>query len=157
MRKITVERFESDDLGTFGLWTSDSGLQVYTGELPWRADFVEIKNRSCIRPVVAVLTWGDSPKHGACYRFPDLPGDRTDVELHAANWMGDLLKGYACQLEGCLAVGRAVMTVAFPDRPGYGQKGLSSSKDALAAVIADLARKPFELTLRWKDGVFPEV
>lgn len=156
MRRVLVERFESDDLGTYSLVSTDSGFQCYGGELPWRADFVEVRGRSCVRPFVGILTWGDSPKHGQCYHFPSpLPGGRTDVEVHAANWMGDAMKGLACQLEGCLALGRAVMNVGFPDRPGFGQKGLSSSKDALDAFVADLARKPFELTLKWKDGFFP--
>lgn len=156
MRDVIVDRFESDTLGTFGLWTSDSGFQCYTGELSWRANLVEVRGRSCIRPFIGVLNWADSPKHGPCYHFPSpLPGGRTDVELHSANWMGDASLGLACQLEGCMAVGRAVMNVAFPDRPGFGQKGLSSSKDALDALVADLARKPFRLTLRWKEGVFP--
>lgn len=157
MRRVLVERFESDDLGTYSLVSTDSGFQCYGGELPWRADLVEIKGRSCLRPMVGICSWGDSPKHGCCYHLPTpLPGDRTDVEIHAANWMGDLDKGYACQLEGCLALGRAVMNVAFPNKPGYGQKGLSSSRDALEAFEADLGRKSFELTIRWKEGVFPE-
>lgn len=153
MRKVKLERYETDDLGTFGVMTTDSGLQLYSGELPWRDNLPQI---SCVSPRVFTVTWGQSPKHGWCYHLEDI-AERENCEIHAANWMGDALKGYACQLEGCVALGRAVMAVAFPDRPGYGQKGLSSSRDALTAFEADLAHKAFELTITWKPGYIPGV
>lgn len=151
MRKVKLTRSESDAFGTFGIITTDSGLQLYSGELPWRENLPSL---SCISPRVYSVTWGSSPKHGECYHLADL-AERSAVEIHAANFMGDKIKGYECQLEGCIALGRAIMTVAIPDRPGYGQKGLSSSHNALTAFENDLGHKDFELTVEWQQGVMP--
>lgn len=145
-RKVTIERTETDDEGTFGLLTTDTGWQCYTGELPWRDNE---QGKSCIPAGTYPAVWRPSPKHGECYGVESVPG-RTDIEIHSANWMGDQDKGKKCQLAGCIAPGRAIDTLV-------GQKATISSRDALAGLVEDLGKEPFILTIKWREGVGPVV
>ena len=61
MRRVYIRRTETDDEGTFGVLTTDSGFQVYTGELPWRWN---IPGKSCIPPGEYECIWTEKPKHG---------------------------------------------------------------------------------------------
>lgn len=142
MRKATLLRTETDDLGTFGLLTTDSGFQCYIGELPWRDN---LKEKSCIPAGTYKCVWQKSPKHGMCYELEKVK-DRTDVQIHSANWVGDAGKELRSQVLGCLAPGRAIGEI-------MGQKAVMSSKDALAGLEDDLDRETFELTISWKEGV----
>jgi hypothetical protein len=145
-RFAVLTRTETDDSGTFGTLTTDNGFFCYTGELPWREN---ASGRSCIPAGVYRAVWATSPRHGECYHLQKVEG-RTDIEIHSANWMGDEAKGLKCQLLGCIAPGRAIMDIV-------GQKGVSSSKEALAFLVADLEKEPFLLTINWKDGVRKDV
>lgn len=136
MRTATLTRNETGDEGTFGILVTDLGFTCFTGELPWRENAT---GTSCILPGTYVCQWLPSPAHGMCYHVEDVPG-RADVEIHAANWMGDRSKGYQCELRGCIAPGESV---GFP----AGQKGLEESGDALKALIAHFNEEPFELTI----------
>lgn len=142
MKSATLTRTETGDAGTFGTLVTESGFQCYTGELPWRGNE---SGKSCIPEGVYTCARANSPKHGPCYYVTEVP-KRSDIEIHSANWMGDESKGLKCQLLGCIAPGRAIMDIA-------GQKGVSSSKDALASLEADLEKEPFTLTIVWADGV----
>lgn len=180
MKQGTLGRIaaESGDEGTFGLLTVGP-LSVYLGELPWRDDKHDL---SCLppapgaAPVVYLLKYLWSQAHGKKnYRFVGMrqadgswgamPDGRTAVEMHSANLMGDILKGFGAQLEGCGAPGRAIVsflqgsefmsfTAASPTRLvavklAREQKGVASSGDALAAFEAELAGEDLELTVSW--------
>lgn len=181
MRTGTLVRIreESGDQGTFGKLTVGM-LELYTGELPWREDK---KDLSCLPPADAAtqpctyrLSYIWSQAHGKKnYRFVALklsdgswgtiPDNRTAAEAHAANVMGDILKGFAAQLEGCVALGRAIVTFhqgdAFrsftADSPetlvpvllSQDQKGVSSSVDAVDAFEKELMGEDLELTISW--------
>lgn len=139
MRKVTVERTETGDEGTFGTLHTDSGFECYTLELP---DKDNAPGKSCIPSGQYRCEKRVSPKHGPCYYVLNVPG-RSDIEIHSANWAGDEEKGFKCQLLGCLAPGRAIGELA-------GQKAVLSSRDALAGFESDLSGEAFILTIGWE-------
>ncbi len=133
MRKATLTRTETGPDGTFGLLATDSGFSCYIVERP------AVGDHPCIQAGTYKFKWRkDSPSHGECYEAEFVP-DRTNIQIHAANW--------ADQLLGCLAPGRAIMDVQRPDKTM--RVGVTSSKDALAALEADLGKDPFVLTISW--------
>lgn len=136
MRTAILTRNTTGDEGTFGTLVTDSGFTCRTGELPWRDNAT---GTSCVPPGVYRVEWLPSPKFGLCYHVEDVPG-RSDVEIHAANWMGDASKGYQCELRGCIAVGEAVGITA-------GQAALESSQEALVKLLTDLNGDSFTLTI----------
>ncbi len=136
MRKVTLTREDTSDDGTFGDLTTDSGYACRSGELPWRDNAV---GKSCIPSGIYSVSWRLSPKHGLCYHVDGVPG-RTDIEIHAANFMGDASLGLSCDLLGCIATGLTTGVL-------FGQRGILDSKLALSELISDLALEPFELTI----------
>lgn len=136
MRKATLTRSPSTDEGTFGRLVADSGFFCFTGELPWRANAT---GTSCIPPGKYTCSWRYSPKHGDCYHVDGVPG-RTDIEIHAANFVGDAARGLRCQLLGCIAPGTGIGQLD-------GQRAIVSSKIALLALETEFKREPFELTI----------
>lgn len=141
LRKARLTRIETSDEGTFGIFKTDT-FECYTVELPWRGNAI---GASCIPAGSYKFVWSKSPKHGECYEAEKVEG-RTDIQIHSANWAGDVTKGFKSQLQGCIAPGRAIMSVA-------GQKGVSSSRDALAGLVLDLEKEPFLLTVSWSEGL----
>lgn len=144
MKTATLTRGPSTDEGTFGTLVTDSGFTVKTGELPWRDNKTGI---SCIPEGLYLVTWRNSPSKGMCYHVESVPG-RTDVEIHAANWMGDKNlvnpntdRKYLCELLGCIAPG-----VDFGQMTG--QKALVFSKNALISLERNLNQESFRLTIK---------
>lgn len=78
----------------------------------------------------------DSPAHGQVYEAELVPG-RTNIQIHSANW--------AFQLLGCIALGRSIQDIALS--VGGKQRGVTSSKDAIAGFVADMGKLPFELEI----------
>ncbi len=138
MIKVTITRTESDDSGTFGKLSTDSGFECYTGELPNRDNAANV---SCIPAGVYQSAMRTSAKHGKCYGIEGVP-NRTDVEIHAGNFCGDTSKGLKTDVLGCVILGRAIGEIG-------NQKALLSSKDALQAFQNDLAGEAFTLTIGW--------
>jgi len=138
MRSASLTRMDTSDQGTFGRLVTDSGLVVFSGELPWRENLPEV---SCIPAGLYLCTWRQSTRHGDCYHVEGVPG-RAGVEIHAANFMGDRTKGLRCELLGCIAPGTSVGTLT-------GQRALVASRQALLALEGELEREPFELTIAW--------
>ena len=136
MRKVTICRTESDQNGTFGTLTTDSGFSCYTGELPNKNNAPDI---SCIPAGTYQCALRPSVKHGTCYGVDDVP-NRTDVEIHAGNFCGDVSAGLKTDVLGCIILGRAIGEIG-------NQKALLSSKDALQAFMADLNGEAFTLTI----------
>ena len=146
MKRAILTRFRTDDEGTFGEIVTDSGFKCFTGELPWRGNR---KGQSCIAAGLYLAKWEHSPKHGMCYELQDVPG-RTDIQLHSANFVGDNSKGKKSQLLGCISPGRQIGLLE-------GQRAVLSSKDALKSLEDALGRETFSLTIKWADGLRPEV
>ena len=116
MQRLVIDRDKSLDVGTFGdaRFLSDprgdgENRELlgswHSLELPWRGNEPD---RSCIPPGVYLAKAAYSPKFKrVVYHLQDVPG-RTSVEMHAANWAGDIEKGYKSDLEGCSEIGMGV-------------------------------------------------
>lgn len=140
MRKATLVRTETGPEGTFGLLSTDSGFSCYIVERPWLDNK---QGESCIPAGLYRFRWRkDSPLHGEVYEAEKVL-DRTNIQIHSANW--------ADQLLGCLAPGRAIMDIKRPD--GEIRKGVTSSRDATAGLVADLGKAQFDLAISWAPGV----
>ena len=150
MRKVLIVRERSLDAGTFGkLTVEDSQFQCVTGELPWRDN---IREKSCIPPGVYSAGWRNSPKHGLCYHVDGVPG-RDHIQIHSANLMGDVEKGFVSQLLGCIAPGLAVKEFPAKVHPAgdKAQRGVTASAITLQALVKELEQEPFELTIKGAD------
>lgn len=169
---------ESGDAGTFAKVVVGA-LEIYLGELPWRDGQ---HNVSCLRPApteppityLLKYIWSEAHKKKN-YRFvgvlnPDgsvgpMPDGRVAAEIHAANLMGDIAKGFASQVEGCGGPGRAIVTFKKGDsfhafnacsptklqaiELTQDQKGVASSGDALAAFEKECGGADLALTVSW--------
>ena len=160
MRTATLTRDkESTPYGQFGILETDSGLRLHTGELGYHGNQSDI---SCILPGTYKVTWTWSEKHKSnLYHLMNVPG-RNNIEIHSANFMGDKEQGYASQLLGCVAPGKAV--VMFKAGTKYSQHeaplardqyGLTSSHDALEDLHRDMrdeAGRQVEFEICVKNG-----
>lgn len=67
------------------------------------------------------------------------------IEIHSANWMGDVTLRYFNQLEGCIALGKSKGMLA-PE--GYmAQMAILQSKQAIAEFEENMNQEDFELTI----------
>ena len=135
--RVTIERSDSGDQGTFGRLYAPVGFRRYTGELPDRGN---ASNVSCILLGTYRVEWTYSP---AFRRFMYVllgTAPRSGIREHSANLMGDKAKGYRAQLNGCIALG---------ERLGWmeGQKALLLSAPAVREFEAHMQQKPFELEI----------
>lgn len=142
MRLVTIARYASGVHGTFGRLTADpsetnpDGLTLFSGELPWRNN---LPNVSCIPSGFYDVVWALSPAHGWCYHVIKVP-ERTDVEIHKANFCGDVSRGFRSDLKGCITLGTAV-------GPMNGQTAVLSSWQAFRLFYADLKQEDFRLQI----------
>jgi hypothetical protein len=136
MKKVLLTRTETGDFGTFGSLLTDNGFYCRSGELPWRDNQ---SNFSCIPAGVYTCTWRLSAGHGYCYHVEGVTG-RCGIEIHAANFMGDVSKGLKCELLGCIAPGFSVGDID-------GQRAVLASRKALTRLEDALDRLAFELTI----------
>ena len=136
MLTMTLTRKETGPEGTFGLLESEA-LEMQTGELPWESNQV---GESCIPVGSYFCKPHRSPQHGRCYWLQGVPG-RTEILIHAANWMGDTDSGWRSDLLGCIAVGF--------DRgeDAHGQEMILKSRKALNKLIEYTEFKPFMLDI----------
>lgn len=94
---MRLERQPSTPNGTFGEWFLDDGSHLcFTVELPWLDNEPD---KSCIPCGTWEFNKYISPKHGNVWRAHGIP-DRSEIEVHPANW--------ARQLLGCIAPGDAI-------------------------------------------------
>jgi hypothetical protein len=136
MRIAILARNPSSIEGTFGVLLLDDHTSFSTGELPWKNNESKV---SCIPPGTYTCKIIQSPKHGKCYQIMNVP-DRDMIEIHSANYMGDVSLGKHSQLLGCLALGKSIGMLD-------GQMALLSSKVAIAEFEANLKDEDFELTI----------
>jgi hypothetical protein len=112
------------------------GWQCYSGELPERSNRPGI---SCIPAGTYTALWQLSPTHGWCYHLQAVP-NRSDIEIHSANWMGDESMGYKRQLRGCIALG-----LGFGELDG--QRAILSSRAAINEFHVKMAGEDLLLTI----------
>lgn len=134
-RQVTIDSFETSDQGTFSTLKTGAGFECYIGELPWRNNE---RGFSCIPSGIYECAIVDSPKFGKVYGVK-VPG-RDNILIHSGNFAGDQTKKFKTDIEGCLLPGRSVGELA-------GQKVVTSSKDALRALMAELDGEDFILTV----------
>lgn len=142
MRKATIYRTPSTDQGTFGRLVLDDGSEWHTAELPWRDNHHGL---SCVPPGIYLFKKVDSPKHGPCYMGVDIPG-RSAIEIHAANYAGDVTKGYRSDLLGCIALGTEVGPLEIPG-PLHHQMCVLRSRVAIEAFEKNTGLEDLELTI----------
>ena len=134
---VVIERAETGDQGTFGRLYAPGGFRRYTGELPERGN---APNVSRILAGKYRAEWTYSPRFRRFMYILLGTAPRTGIRAHSANFMGDDMKGYRRQLNGCLALG---------ERLGWmgGQKALLLSAPAVREFEMTMQRQPFELEL----------
>jgi hypothetical protein len=135
MEVILSRRHYSDTQVTGDIFVfSDDGIPIgcfVTLELPWKNNE---KRVSCIEPFVYMLHPHNSPKFGKCLWVKAkngaeiLPGGRSEILIHAAN--------FSRQLLGCIAPG-----LILTDIDGDGNRDVKYSRNAVTA-LCDLITKP---------------
>lgn len=141
MIRAILTRTDSSDQGTFGTLrvpTAQGELVLRSGELPWRQNR---RSGSCIPAGTYRCLWTTSAKFPAgTYELQAVP-NRDGIRIHSANLMGDATKGYAAQVEGCIALG---------DRLGElgDQAAVLNSRTAVQRFETLMGRQPFDLELR---------
>ena len=149
MRTATLVRNVGDDdsQGTFGTMTLDDGSNWHSLELPWRDND---HGTSCIPTGTYLCQTINSPKHGnPTYQVKAVPG-RGMIEIHSANFAGEVSGGWESQLLGCIALGKTVGEM--DNTSGNQQLAVLSSKVAIAEFYANLNSEDFTLTISNKNG-----
>lgn len=91
--QITLNRFRSDDQGTFGMLTQDGATLCFTCELPWKDNEAEI---SCIPPGSYSCSAYSSQNHPNVWTIENVP-NRSGILIHNGNTENDS--------KGCIIVG----------------------------------------------------
>lgn len=155
---IYAWRAAPTDDGTFSDVSlgSSMSLKLKLAELPWKNN---LPNVSCIPEGDWDLLCLFSPKHQKnLWHVMGVPG-RNAIELHSANFAGDVSKGKISQVLGCGALGMTVEkflagTTYSKDAPPLpaDQMGVTSSEAALALFMDALKISPMHrLHTRWVD------
>lgn len=141
---MILARKKTGPEGTFGILESEA-LLMQTGELPW---YNNQRNISCI-PVGRYLCKAHiSPRHGKCFWLQDVLG-RSEILIHAANWMGDVSKGFKSNLEGCIAPGMKLAR----DVGENDQDMIQQSRIAMDRLIEYTEFKDFYVTIIDETGI----
>jgi len=112
---VRLLRGPSTDQGTFGRLLFGPHA-LHTVELPWRNNARQL---SCIPPGTYRCAIVNSPKFGRVYGVQAVPG-RSHILIHAANLGGDVDKGWATHLQGCIAPADKLGAIAVPAPPELG-------------------------------------
>lgn len=136
MTRVTLERIESTDQGTFGRLYLD-GNTYFTGELPWRDNKSDV---SCIPVGIFQCVWTYSVRFKR-FMYLVQNSTRVGVRFHPANLMGDKEKKFMAQLNGCIALGEKLGTIEK-------QKALLVSAPAIRKFETLMNKLPFELEIK---------
>jgi hypothetical protein len=142
MKYATLSRGPSTDEGTFGRLVCGDGPELVSLELPWRDNKPQA---SSIPPGFYRCEIVDSPKFGRVYGVQDVRG-RSHILIHAANFAGDVSRGWKSELLGCIAPVTKAGTL--PNGMGRDQRAGISSKAALKHLMEWAGGQPFELEIR---------
>lgn len=117
---VVLQRTKQNSTQTLGVLTCyvEPNIPVFqckTLELPWKENQ---RNVSCIPAGTYPMKYENSPRFGRMlWELYDTP-NRSEIKIHAAN--------YVEQLNGCIALGRSAM-----DINGDGNVDITSSKDTM--------------------------
>lgn len=115
-------------LGTAGLIITPSGRDFPAIEQPWNGNAI---GKSCI-PAGRYTVRRDTTGRFQWYEIENVPGGRTEIEIHPAN--------HASELRGCVALGLS------RSRNGY---SVNSSRKAMQAFREEMGDADFELVVQW--------
>jgi hypothetical protein len=151
--ELHIVREKSADEGTFGIATFN-GLSWHSLELPWRGN---APNISCIPAGIYKALVEHSDRFARLiYKLQDVLA-RSDVEIHPANWAGNVDAGWHSDLEGCITLGMGVAELT-PNVPGaLAQLAVTSSGTAINQFMTATQGLPITVRIEWKDGESPEV
>jgi hypothetical protein len=151
MERLTIVREAPSDEGTFGS-ASFGQFTWHSLELPWHGNLPDI---SCIPAGLYTAIIYYSPRlQRSVYLLQNVLG-RSDVEIHPANWAGDVMLGWHADLLGCITLGKGVGELTPPGGPA--QLAVLSSVSAVMEFMSAAAGQPIEVAISWKDGASPEV
>lgn len=154
MKLLTLIRDDTGDEGTFSLGTltdGDNKLGFWDWiELPWRDNRSGI---SCIPPGLyqAHLTHSDRFKRDV-YVLEGVP-DRSAIEIHPANWAGDVALGFHTDLHGCAAPGLSRGLV--PPLGRAPQRAVLQSQRAFQQFMDACDGDDIEVHILWAAGLKP--
>jgi len=140
-KRAIITRGQSTDQGTFGVLSfGDSTMR--TLELPWRDNK---RARSCIPAGEYQCRLWNSPKFGRVYQVYGIKG-RDLVLIHPANFAGDVERGWATHLHGCIAPCYRVGSIRNPS--GVMQRAGLVSRPAVREFMSWAKGEPFILDIR---------
>lgn len=146
MKRLIITREPSSDEGTFGRGVLDADLSWDFIELPWRDDMPSV---SCVPIGVYQASVIVSPHfQRRVYLLSDVPG-RSAIEMHPANWAGDVTKGFYSDLRGCCAPGTA--RGRLYTHTGKLQAAVLHSAHALDQLLEATVCEPIEIEFKWRD------
>lgn len=138
MIRAVLERQRTGDTGTFGILRLP-GFQCFTAELPWRDNHRKV---SCIPSGTYRVQIRQSPRFGRIYEVRDIPG-RSFVLIHSGNFAGDVSKGWASHVEGCILLG--AKHGKLQNKHGAMQDAVLVSKTTVGYLMRKLSYGPFLL------------
>ena len=155
MKHLTLIRDETSDEGTFsiGMLTQGENRLGWWDfiELPWRDNKPGI---SCVTPGLYIAKARMSPHFNRMvYELQNVP-DREAIEVHVANWAGDVELGYHSDLRGCMAPGTGRGELV-PPGGDMKQKAVLHSGIALDALFAATNGEDIQIEIAWEQGVGP--
>ena len=104
---------------------------------------------SCVPALKVLCRKQYSPAHvREVYTMQDVPC-RSECEIHAGNFCGDVDKGLRSDVKGCVILGKAFGQIE-------GQDAVLKSKQAVSEFEDEMAGEDFMLTIQWKDGINPD-
>lgn len=137
MKRAVLARTKTSDQGTFGVITVE-GRSWFTGELPARDNQNDI---SRIPAGAYTCQWTMSFRfRKRMWELTGVPG-RAGIRIHSANFMGAKDRGYRCQLNGCIALGKKLGTMD-------GQAAIFLSSTAVREFEEFMGTKPFTLEVK---------
>ena len=139
MKVALLLRNPSTDQGTFGTLVCGS-FSTFISELPWRDN---VKQQSCIPLGIYEVKWKRSPRFGLCYQVLAVPG-RSNILLHAGNYVGDVSKGFRSDSYGCLLPSKKRGML-------NGQTAGLLSKQAVASLASFFNTETFQLEIKEND------
>lgn len=139
-----LHREDTSDQGTRGRLVTELG-HWFTLELPWREN---ARGRSCIPAGKYTCRSEKHARLGRVYRLEGVPG-RDGVLIHSGNYAGDVEKGWASHVEGCILLGKKRGQLLDTSKRRY-QEAVLVSTTALSEFGRSYGWAPFVLEVTWQ-------